>query len=306
MIKKIVFIHEGNYSCPEIAAYQAYFGDRYEMRSSRYSELRRDEDYSQSALWYLMGFYPKKVRAAFIVHDYRSLSLGKLGWFKDQLKRFGNHRPHLRLFHDKQTKERMAFQAGVPQEVLWVGVPEVTQKFRAVPDRYAHDFCYIGTFSAERDSAAMIHSFLKAYGHTKTLLLIGKVEDGLDQQFEAFPNIIFKGKLPQEAVFSLLQRSEFAVCFFPYHRPHCYQIPLKLLEYAALGKKIIANDAPSNLRVSQELKINVTIMGNVGSMFPSEETLGEVKDNCDFDATELFWSNRIRASGVEHYLANVP
>ena len=138
------------------------------------------------------------------------------------------------------------------------------------------------------------------------MLLIGKVEDGIDQHFQAFPNIIFKGKLPQEEVFSLVQQSEFAVCYFPYHRPYCYQIPLKLLEYAALGKKIIANDAPSNIRESQAFNINATILGDIESMFPSEDALKDVKDNRDFDATELYWKNRIKASGVERYLANVP
>jgi glycosyltransferase involved in cell wall biosynthesis len=306
MLKEIVIIYEGNYSCPEIAAYQAYFASRYAVRTSTYSELRQEHDYSQSALWYVMGFYPRKVEAAFIIHDYRSLSTHKFTWIKDKLKRYANHRPNLRLFHDAQTKEKLAFRDDVPGELLWLGVPEETQKFRATPDRYAYDFCYIGTISPERNSSAMIRSFLQAYGSSKTLLLIGRAEGGLDQQFEAYPNIIFKGKMSQEEVFPLVQQSEFAVCYFPSHRPHCYQIPLKLLEYAALGKKIIANDAPSNLRESQAFKIKATILGDVTSMFPSEQALKDVEDNWDFDATELYWKNRIKASGVEHYLASVP
>ena len=169
MIKEIIIIHEGKFHCPEIPAYQAYFGSRYDVRASSYSEFRQQDDYSQSALWYMMGFYPKKVEAAFIIHDYRSLSTGKLGWFKDKLKCFANHRPHLRLFHDAQTKEKLAFRDNVPGEILWIGVPELTQKFRAIPDCYAYDFCYIGAICSERDSAAMIRSFLKAYGSTKDI-----------------------------------------------------------------------------------------------------------------------------------------
>ena len=103
-----------------------------------------------------------------------------------------------------------------------------------------------------------------------------------------------------------MQQSAFAVCYFPYHAPHCDQIPIKLLEYAALGKKIVANDAPSNIRESQAFKINATILGDPESMFPSEDALNDVQDNCDFDATELYWKNRIKVTGVESYLASVP
>ena len=57
---------------------------------------------------------------------------------------------------------------------------------------------------------------------------------------------------------------------------------------------------------SQASKIKATILGDVESMFPSVEALKKVEDNCDLDATELYWKNRIKASGGERYLASVP
>ena len=95
MINEIIFIHEGKANYPEIPAYKEYFADKYAIKELQSGDLNPKNDCSHSVLWYLMGFYPKKINAAFIIHDYRSLSVGKYGWLKDKIKRNFNHKPKL-------------------------------------------------------------------------------------------------------------------------------------------------------------------------------------------------------------------
>lgn len=303
-LKKIIFVHEGKAIYPDIQAYKKYFKSRYEIEEVLYNELDNKTDYSDCILWYMMGFYPKKIKAGFIIHDYRSLSTGCFAWLKDKLKKYLNHKPNLRIFLNDYVKNTMSFRDSIDSIFLDMGVPESILKYRDESEqKYKYDFCYIGSISLEREINKLLKNFLNTYKDTKTFVLAGRVEDkDFFKEFTNSNNIIYKGLVSQNEAFKVVQDSEFAVCYLPKTKPFCYQTPTKLLEYIVLSKKIIINDCPSNLKLVQKFNVPHILIRN--SNFPNKKELDEIKNDTDrdFNYKELLWDEVIKNSEIDKYI----
>src|SRR6266702_1781205 len=218
---KIFILHPGKANYPEIAAYTAFLVRHgFEVFDGDSGVYARFPFKDECVLWCIMGFYRAHDGARFVIHDYRSLSLGRLAWMKDGIKRAFNARPHLRVFQNERMRDAMGF---------------------------------------------------------------------LD-------------RVPQADALRIVRRSEYAVCYFPYHRPHCFQTPTKLLEYAALGKKIICNDAPSNVLACAELDIRSLVTGpSIFDGLPPASRIA-VEDNDPRSLRGLEWTSVIERSGVLAHL----
>jgi glycosyltransferase involved in cell wall biosynthesis len=256
---KVFILHPGKANYPEIAAYRDFLEKKhFEVYEGDVAAYASFPHHKECVLWCLMGLYRQLPPARFVIHDYRSLSVGRLASLKDGIKRTLNIRPDLRIFQNKRMRDAMKFRDGVPSLFLPMGVPDwifgITDD--ASSDIPSGRFCYIGEMSRERG----FHKVLSAYRvarkeTTDTLILVGKPEHEIFEAFKNTDGIEFVGRMPQVDALRIVRKSEFAICYFPYHRPHCYQTPTKLLEYAALGKKIICNDSPSNVLTAKELNI---------------------------------------------------
>jgi glycosyltransferase involved in cell wall biosynthesis len=204
-------------------------------------------------------------------------------------------------------RDAMKFRDGVPSLFLPMGVPDwifgITDD--ASSDVPSGRFCYIGEMSRERG----FHKVLSAYRAarketTDTLILVGKPEHEIFEAFKNTDGIEFVGRMPQVDALRIVRKSEFAICYFPYHRPHCYQTPTKLLEYAALGKKIICNDSLSNVLTAKELNIASHFTGrNVfDGLLPVSQINAGANDPQRLRGLE--WTAVIEESGVlEHIRA---
>lgn len=303
-LKKIIFIHEGRAIYPDIQAYKKYFESRYETEEILYDELDKKADYSDSILWYMMGFYPKKIKAGFVIHDYRSVSIGRFLWLKNTIKKYLNHKPDLRIFLNDFVKKTVGLKDSIDSLMLDMGVPEDILKYRDDDkQKYKYDFCYIGSISQGRDMHTILQEFVKTYKDSKTFILAGRVEDSdFFEEFKNNKNIIYAGLIPQNEAFELVQDSEFAVCYLPKIKPFCYQTPTKLLEYIALNKKIIINDCPSNIETIKKFNTSYFLMKN--NKFPNSNDLNSLKDNNNknFDYTKIIWNNVIKNSGINKYI----
>ena len=113
--------------------------------------------------------------------------------------------------------------------------------------------------SLERGFDKVLDSFLNNRSKNQTFVLVGTPEPAIVDKYKDQKSLNFTGRVPQKRALEIVKACDFAVCFFPYHRPHCYQTPTKLLEYAALGMNIICNDSPSNMLTLKELKITAVI-----------------------------------------------
>ncbi|WP_322026914.1 glycosyltransferase [Burkholderia sp. BCC1977] len=314
----VFILHPGKANYPEIAAYGRRLRTHgFEVFDGDLEAYARFPDRDACILWCIMGFYRALPPARFVIHDYRSLSVGRLATVKDSVKRVLNVRPDLRIFQNERMRDAMAFRDGVRSLLLPMGVPDWIfdpADVDADADRAAGGsagaeqtpsgrFCYIGEMSRERG----FHKVLAAYRDARrdasdTLVLVGNPEPEIRAAFADTPGIRFVGRVPQPDALRIVRDSEYAVCFFPYHRPHCFQTPTKLLEYASLGKKIVCNDAPSNVRTAQELGIQCHVTGATifDELFPLTRIRATRPDPVAMRSLE--WGRVIERSGVLAYI----
>jgi hypothetical protein len=304
--RKIFIIHNGKANYPEIQAYKNYFGNKYEVKDITIKELKRNKKIHNTIdeytiLWYIMGFYPKKIKAGFVIHDYRSLSIGKFAKFKNFIKKVFNQKSNLRIFLNEYVANEFKFKDNIPFIFLDMGVPDYIFEIKKDPNiEEKYDFIYVGEISKERESDKMIINFVKKYGTSKTLLLVGKYEKFIYEKFYSYHNIIFTGKIEQKEVFKLIRLSKYCLNFIPNKYPYDYQTSTKLLEYAALGKKIISTLTKANIQVAKKYKINTLFVNNFE--FPEENELKKIKPNIHINAKLFSWENIIKSSGIERYL----
>jgi glycosyltransferase involved in cell wall biosynthesis len=300
-MKRLFFVHEGKAAYPEVDAYRRFFAPRFAGAWVRPEELWSLGDLSDAVLWYVMGFYPFPRKAGLVIHDYRSLSIKPFACVKDWAKRAFNTKPDLRIFQNDALRGVMGFADDVPSYLLPMGVPESVLKpccAAATPV----DFCYCGALSRERRSARMIESFVRRFGRRKSFLLLGSAPPRLRARFTDYPNVIFSGRVSQEEVFAQLRAAACGVNYFPDHLPHLLQAPTKMLEYAALGRRILSNEHPMSRDLAARYGI-ASFWGSGGDMFRDvPEDLGW-PDNSALDPGPFLWPNVIAASGLSQALA---
>ncbi|RKT99456.1 glycosyltransferase [Burkholderia sp. Nafp2/4-1b] len=313
---KVFILHPGKANYPEIAAYgRRLRAHGFEVFDGNLDAYALFPDQDTCILWCIMGFYRALPPARFVIHDYRSLSVGRLAAVKDRVKRVLNVRPDLRIFQNERMRDAMAFHDDVRALLLPMGVPDwIFNPADADGDRAAPGgtaaaptpsgrFCYIGEMSRERG----FHKVLAAYRDARrdasdTLVLVGNPEPEIRAAFADTPGIHFVGRVSQPDALRIVRDSDYAVCFFPYHRPHCFQTPTKLLEYASLGKKIVCNDAPSNVRTARELGIQCHVTGATifDELFPLSRIRATRPDPAAMKSLE--WGRVIERSGVLAYI----
>ncbi|MEX4003635.1 glycosyltransferase [Paraburkholderia sp. EG285A] len=298
----VFILHPGKANYPEIAAYSDCLTQRgVPVEHGDLGALNRVAENRRAVLWCIMGLYRALPPARFVVHDYRSLSVGRMAFVKDWIKRALNLRPNLRIFQNERMRDAMAFSDGVPSLLLPMGVPDwifdVTDDgARSIP---AGKFCYIGEMSRERGFHKVLGAFRNAHRDpSEALVLVGRPEQSILDEFRDVPGIVFTGRVPQQDALRIVRRSDHAICYFPYHRPHCFQTPTKLLEYAALGKSIICNDAPSNVLAARELDIRCHVTGPriFDELFSGAPI--ELQRNDPRKIVSLEWGRVIERSGV--------
>lgn len=296
--QKIYFVHEGKAIYPELPAYAQFLSDGYECEQISLKKLLGKEDLAEAICWMMMGHYPQKIKARLVIHDYRSLSVGKLHWVKDKIKKYTNAVPDLRIYPNKAIEAVMGFSDHVPHFYIPVGIADYAKDYVALSfEEKECDFCYIGVMSNERKISLILDSFLKRFGTTKTFHLYGVPEDSLEQRYKAHRNIVFKGKRPQKEVFESLKKARVAVNYFPNYFPHTLQTPTKLLEYGALGMRILSNDQPQS-RLSCEQYGIQCLWAESKDMFQSVPDELSWPDNNGLDPTPMLWPSILTESDV--------
>ena len=298
-MKKTLFIlHPGKANYPDIDAYKDYFKKQYNVIDGVLLDYEKIRNKAEVILWCIMGFYPTKLEAKFVIHDYRSLSVGKFTKLKDLTKKLCNVKPNLRIFLNPEVERIMGFNDKIPSCLLDMGVPKWIFDIKPV-SKIKGTFCYIGEMSLERGFDKVIDSFLTNKKDGQTFVLVGDPDIEIFESYEEESSLIFTGKVPQKEALEIVKSCENAVCFIPYHRPYCFQTPTKLLEYAALGMNIICNNTASNITSLSALEVEATVTDkSIFSNFINERTIYKSKTKIQ----DLVWTQVIKSSGVETYI----
>lgn len=301
----IFILHPGKANYPEVQAYKNYFGNEYNIKDGTLKNYKNTPNKENTILWCIMGFYPKKLKAKFVIHDYRSLSVGKYAKIKDALKKKLNNKPNLRIFQNEDIKNAMGFIDEVDSILLPMGVPSWIFTLKPNNTLPSGTYCYIGEISSERNMDNVINAFTRTRPNNESLILVGKPEKKIYDQYCRISNVIFTGKIAQEEALTIVLNSEFALCPFPSHYPHCLQAPTKFLEYAALGKKIICNKSPSNYKAASEIQSFSCFVEDDIFSKDLKEKLSNIQISLAADPTSISWENLIYHSGLPEILKNL-
>ena len=285
---------------PEFAAYTSFFENRFQVKRIPKSDLAKERDLGGAVVWQFMGLALDCVAAGCVVHDYRSLSTGRMSRLKDWLKKRINCKPDLRIFLNPMVRDELGFRDGVPEVLLDMGVPEWIPEYAVAPESYDWEYCYIGEISRERESHRMLDAFLSSDCSSRPLLMIGRVEPWIRSRYGAQGPVEFAGAMSQREVFERVGKCRYGICHLPVRRPYCFQTPTKLLEYAALRKGILANRHPSAMTTAERLGIHVNWLG--ADVFSNAEPDRWVCGNETFDAGSIGWNRIISDSGIDRQI----
>ncbi|MEO7864551.1 MAG: glycosyltransferase, partial [Sphingomicrobium sp.] len=298
----IRFIHEGKAAYPDVKAFMSYFGAQYEVIECSPSEAAAAPNLADSVCWYMMGFYPKKFACAVTIHDYRSLSVGRFRRWKDRLKRLFNADPDIRIFQNEAIRSALGFSFDGRSYYLPMGVPELFIDSRDIHAQPAADFIYIGSMLDERRCELMLDSFVKRFGDTKRFDLYGPPNLELEARYRDRANIRFHGLIAQDELPVILKSARVGVCYFPMHYPHVLQTPTKLMEYGALGMRILANDHPQSRITAEQYGLHCA-WGSADDIFAGIPDALDWPDNQAVDPSPMAWPAVIGGSGVEQAVA---
>lgn len=300
---QIFILHPGKANYPEISAYREYFKTNFEVSDGTMEEYNLLDNKDNIIVWCIMGYYPKKLTAKYIIHDYRSLSVGKLARLKDAVKRFNNHTPDLRIYQNKLIEGAMNFKDGIASLYIPMGVPEWIFTLESDESLKQGTFCYIGEICRERGIDKLISAFDRNSRPGDTLVLVGTPEPCIFEEYKENNKIIFTGRLSQKQALQTVKNCRYTICTVPAKYPYCFQVPTKFLEYASLKKTIICNKSPSNYLVNKEVEANI-IFTDSDSIFSKAlfSKLNSFNEKNILDQTSLSWPNILNNSGISTFI----
>ncbi len=182
--------------------------------------------------------HQRRLRALGIaaIHEYHSLSAGRMRHAKDLAKRFAAPSPRARIFTEEHIRRSLGFVQDVPTLLRPVGVDAAIFgcTARATP---THDIVFCG--SIERQGVIPAMERLAANGWR--IIAFGTVPNGVDVARLSAVGIDFAGPIARADVPAALGRARFGLNITPDIVPFNRQTSVKTLEYAAAGLGIIAN-----------------------------------------------------------------
>lgn len=295
----VLLIHKNKAYLPEIPAYKEYFNKKSPFNFHDINDIGERDLHDFKVLWTFMGIdkLQRLNQNQIIIHEYNSLSVGKFASLKDFLKKHLNIEPNLRIFLNHQVKEKYNFPESTPYLYRDMGIHE--SFFVAEKVKKEYDFTYVGVISRERKTYNLLNYF-KYKLKKQTILLIGQPPDDIYQEFKQCPNIIFAGRVAYSHVSSLASKAIYGINYIPDSHPFNLQTSTKLLEYFAMGLKVVTTD----YRWVQcfEKKNNIKI-------FKINEDLDNFNihainnfDHQKVDVTNYRWEKVLEESGIVQYL----
>lgn len=298
---KILFIHTGKAIIPEIKSYISYFNNLAGFSAFESTELKDYNIDDYDVIWEFKGIGGVKRGNYILVHDYNSLSTGTLPRIKDKIKKIINTKPDLRIFLNKNVYNGFAFNDGVDYCFRDMGInPNAT---RIASDTKEYDFVYLGAVSKSRKIDVLLDGFVKTAGNS-SLCLIGKYDDEIYQKFGQYNNLIFTGLLPYEEVPKVASKAQYAINYMPNKYPFNVQTSTKLLDYVAMGLKVITTDYKWINEFERENNCKFYRIDENNPSFSLEEI-----QNFDFisqiNVHDFLWDSIIENAGVADKICTI-
>ena len=146
------------------------------------------------------------------------------------------------------------------------------------------------------------------YEFTKTnpgkLCLIGNAEDDIYNTYKNNKDIIFTGKVPYSEVPKIASKAIYGINYIPNKYPFNIQTSTKLLEYLALGLKVITTDYKWVRDFEEKHKCNFYKINGDTIDFDINK-INEFKFTANFNAEDFMWDRIIEESGIYSKLIGI-
>ncbi|HUP13452.1 MAG TPA: glycosyltransferase, partial [Niastella sp.] len=251
--------------------------------------------------WWLMpADLTKPKEGIYKIHDYCSSSVPPWRWWKNWWKSFFNAQPDYRLFLNEYVRKALNFHDHIPFGYREMGVPEHWLLTDPFLHEREYDFVYTGDLSPVREPENLLNCFATGKMKDRTLLVIGKKYEHLQNAYGRHQNIVFTGPRPYSSMDSYILKARFGINYVIDKEPFTKQSSVRLLEYAALGLPIITTQYEWVEAFQQQYGGNFFYLKPDLSNFTWEAVndLPYSKPNVE----SFTWEQQIRRSGVLEFL----
>ena len=281
---------------PEIDAYIEYLKANHPaVRPVDSATLPEQEPFNPDVVWHFMGANTKR-EAPCVVHEYNSLSAGRLPHLKNWLKTRINCLPDRRVFLSARVKEDFGFTDRVPDNLRDMGVAAQFYQVKPAP---IYDFVYAGSIHRGREVIQLIDRF-KDGMRGASIYIVGTVSDEIRARYKDRPNIVFAGRVPYAEVPAHMAKGRYGLNLVPDRYPFNIQTATKVLEYCAIGMPVVSMRYTWAENFVKENDAAFFWLNNDFSNMKLRDLEGH-----DFkvpDVTAYKWPNIIRASGIFDFL----
>lgn len=292
---KIIFIRSEKAFLPEIDAYISYFNKTGEFEA--YDSFKLGNDFNINdfdVIWEFKGLGGLNVKDKILIHEYASLSTGYFPLLKNSLKAKINYKPNLRVFLNENVKAGFGFNDSIDYCYRDMGIDESFVNIRN--NKKEFDFVYVGAINKERGIDKLLNIFIKK--NIGKLCLIGNIDDEIYKKYKANKNIIFTGKIPYYEVPKIASKAIYGINYIPNKYPFNIQTSTKLLEYLAMGLKIITTDYKW-VRNFEKANNCSFFKLNDGKLDLDIKKIRKFKYKLNFNAKSFLWNNVIDKSGLK-------
>lgn len=292
---KILFVRSENAFLPEIDAYINYFNKIEGFKAFDSSKIQLVKLDEFDVIWEFKGLGGiKKSKRQILVHEYASLSTGACPLLKNIIKSKLNPKADIRIFLNEDVKNGFHFNDSVEYTYRDMGINE---KFIIEHDTNKEfDYVYVGSICKQRQIDKLLQVFTANYNGK--FCLIGDIDDNIYREYKGYKNLIFTGKIPYTEVPVIASKAEFGINFVPDRYPFNIQTSTKLIEYLALGLKIVTTDYKWIREFEKNHKCSFYKLNGNKLQF-CNEAIKNFHYRNGFIAEDYLWDNVIERSRVD-------
>lgn len=291
---KILFVRNNRAFLPEINAYLSFFNKAEGFKAYDSSKIVGEYKLSDfDVIWEFKGFGGEKAKEQILIHEYASLSTGTFPKFKNILKTKLNPKPDLRVFLNENVNLSFGFTDSIEYCYRDMGVDEIF--LHSISDKKEYDFVYVGPITKEREIDRLLKNFTAKINGK--ICLVGNVESDIYGAYKNNKDIIFTGKVPYTEVPNIASKALYGLNFMPNKYPYNIQTSTKLLEYLALGLKVITTDYKWVRQFEEKHNCLFHRFDPHGNF--SVENLENQEYKTNFQAEDFIWGRIIEKSGIK-------
>lgn len=297
-MKKILFLRSERAFLPEIDAYIQYFNKTRDFKAYDSSNIKGEFQLKDfDIIWEFKGFGGVRTKEHLIIHEYASLSTGFSAKIKDLLKSKLNPKPDIRVFLNENVKNGFSFNDNIEYCYRDMGIDSsFLKEGNGNNKKKEYDFVYVGSITKEREIDKLLFKFNEK--HIGKLCLVGNVDDEIYNQYKNNKDIIFTGKVPYSEIPNIASKAEFGLNYIPDKYPFNIQTSTKLLEYLALGLKIISTDYKWIREFEKKHGCSFYKLDYKNFIFDREQ-INKFNYKSNFNTNDFLWDNIIDKSGIK-------